>query len=401
MNTFSQTKSNNNSGALSPEEYIYKSMLLPTPTSSKPSSNRSVISTTSRSSLDTTNSNNINSKGPFLSMDFLSPDDDISFMTLHQGDSKRSITSSDFVKDAFLSDADLETTTSLSRGPSARQLMSNKKRDLPMVELTAKLERITTGDDILGENIRMSSSEWLADFPADVNLGAMPQSLFYDTPVPAASNPTNQRTQARDETNVYKHESPVLSSSLVVDNLRKSDSTPPLPQLSSSLTKSEDDDSSYEEQRTKKTSTKKTSISSTSKTKKRRKRVIDESKVCEPTPDDVLFGRGGKTNTHPGNIRFRQHALELRSWYEQSSKEEKQRISELLVEGVKSEGHRFLERGSDGDWHEVIGNGARKKASQALREKVKGRGKSKSAVSSSITSANSQNSDEDVNAVGN
>ena len=325
-------------------------------------------------------------------MDFLSPDDDI------MGDSKRSITSSDFVKDAFLSDADLETTTSLSRGPSARQLMSNEKRDLPMVELTAKLERITTGDDILGENIRMSSSEWLADFPADVNLGAMPQSLFYDTPVPAASNPTNPTTQARDETNVYKHESPFLSSSLVVDNLRKSDSTPPLPQLSSSLTKSEDDDSSYEEQRTKKTSTKKTSISSTSKTKKRRKRVIDESKVCEPTPDDVLFGRGGKTNTHPGNIRFRQHALELRSWYEQSSKEEKQRISELLVEGVKSEGHRFLECGSDGDWHEVIGNGARKKASQALRERVKGREKSKSAVSSSITSANSQKSDEDVNA---
>jgi hypothetical protein len=199
-------------------------------------------------------------------MDFLSPDDDI------MGDSKRSITSSDSVKDAFLSDADLETATALSRGQS------------------------------------------------------------------------------------------------------------------------------YDEPRTKKSSTKKTSISSSRKTKKRRKRVIDESKVCEPTPDDVLFGRGGFTNTHPGNIRFRQYALELRSRYELSSKEEKLSISQLLVDGVKSEGRRFLERGSDGEWHEVIGNGARKKASQALRERVKGRGKSKSAVSSSITSANSQKSDEDVNA---
>jgi hypothetical protein len=209
-------------------------------------------------------------------MDFLSPDDDI------MGDSKRSITSSDSVKDAFLSDADLETATALSRGPSARQLIPN--------------------------------------------------------------------------------------------------------------------DSSYDEPRTKKSSTKKTSISSSRKTKKRRKRVIDESKVCEPTPDDVLFGRGGFTNTHPGNIRFRQYALELRSRYELSSKEEKLSISQLLVDGVKSEGRRFLERGSDGEWHEVMGNGARKKASQALRERVKGREKSKSAVSSSITSANSQKSDEDVNA---
>lgn len=38
---------------------------------------------------------------------------------------------------------------------------------------------------------------------------------------------------------------------------------------------------------------------------------------------------------------------------------------------MKCEGHRFLERGDDGLWHEVIGNGARKKASQALRERVR------------------------------
>eukprot|EP01082_Thalassiosira_pseudonana_P004855 g4002.t1 g4002 contig15:120696-121360(-) len=183
------------------------------------------MSTTSRSSLDETNSNTINSKGPSLSMDFLSPDDDI------MGDSKRSITSSDTVKDAFLSDADLETATALSRGQS------------------------------------------------------------------------------------------------------------------------------YDEPRTKKSSTKKTSISSSRKTKKRRKELL----------------------------------MNQKSRYELSSKEEKLSISELLVDGVKSEGRRFLERGSDGEWHEVMGNGARKKASQALRERVKGRGKNKSAVSSSITSANSQN----------
>jgi hypothetical protein len=111
-----------------------------------------------------------------------------------------------------------------------------------------------------------------------------------------------------------------------------------------------------------------------SKKKRRKKRMIDESYSVTPTDDDVLFGRGGFTNTHPGNIKFRQMALELRQWYEQAStsKKEKYRMSDLLVESVKGEGHHFLERGDDGLWHEVIGNGARKKASQALRERVKG-----------------------------
>ncbi len=98
-------------------------------------------------------------------------------------------------------------------------------------------------------------------------------------------------------------------------------------------------------------------------------RAIDESRAIEPTDDDVLFGRGRHTNIHPGNIRFRERALELRSWYESFSKEEKYHVSNVLIESVKGEGHRFLERGSDGLWHEVNGSRARKKASQALRER--------------------------------
>ncbi len=30
-----------------------------------------------------------------------------------------------------------------------------------------------------------------------------------------------------------------------------------------------------------------------------------ESPVDDPTPNDVLFGRGGMTNGHPGNRKFR------------------------------------------------------------------------------------------------
>merc|ERR1712085_30841 len=70
------------------------------------------------------------------------------------------------------------------------------------------------------------------------------------------------------------------------------------------------------------------------------------------------------------NIRFREKALEFRPWYEQSSKEEKQKIADLLVESVTSEGHRFLGKGKDGLWYKVI-HGAHRKASQALRERIK------------------------------
>jgi len=116
----------------------------------------------------------------------------------------------------------------------------------------------------------------------------------------------------------------------------------------------------------------KISSSSTAKKpskKKTKKRIIDEVEF-EPTDDDVLFGRGGFANKHPGNIRFREKALELRRVYERSSKDEKYHISQKLVKSVIDEGGRFLEKGKDEKWHPVIGNGMRNKASQALREKL-------------------------------
>ena len=100
--------------------------------------------------------------------------------------------------------------------------------------------------------------------------------------------------------------------------------------------------------------------------------------ATEPTPADVICGRGGKANSHCGNISFRAEALKLRSWYESSSKSEKFTISNLLVDFVKERGGRFLKRdaGREGGWVECDGNDVRKKASQALREgKLKDLGK--------------------------
>jgi hypothetical protein len=102
---------------------------------------------------------------------------------------------------------------------------------------------------------------------------------------------------------------------------------------------------------------------------KKPRRTLDESRTIEPTDDDILLGRGGHTNIHPGNIRFREKALELSPWYESCSKEQKYYVSNVLIDCMKWEGRRFLEKGVDGLWHEVVGNdGVRKKASQLLRE---------------------------------
>lgn len=89
-----------------------------------------------------------------------------------------------------------------------------------------------------------------------------------------------------------------------------------------------------------------------------------------PGLTDVICGRGGKANTHPGNISFRDEAKKLRNWYESSSKSEKFTISAMLVDLVRERGGRFLKRDDkqSGNWRDADSNDVRKKASQALRE---------------------------------
>lgn len=99
--------------------------------------------------------------------------------------------------------------------------------------------------------------------------------------------------------------------------------------------------------------------------------TLSSSSTSEgPAPVDVICGRGGKANTHPGNISFREEAKKLRSWYESSSKSEKFTISAMLVDLVRERGGRFLKRDDKqaGHWLEADANDVRKKASQALRE---------------------------------
>jgi hypothetical protein len=338
-------------------QYIYDSMRDPQKTLMRPTLRK-------MNSIDKSSSRSLG----LLSIDMFPEDlelhaDPTGGLLSLQADSKRSINSSDFVKDAFLSEPSLS-----SRDLQDLHQLKPPARS-PVMDLTAKLERITTGDDIMGENIRLSSSEWVKDFEGD-NPGPMPQSMFYDS---SSSIPATVMSYPMESIPVHIDTltlSPVSSSR----GLQMKMQAPPLPPLSPTTS-----------------SSKSKTESTKTKSKKRRKRIIDESTSCEPMDNDVLFGRGGYTNNRPGNIHFRQEALRLRGWYEQSTKEEKYEISNILLESVKSRGGRFLEKGSDGKWHEVIGNGARRKASQALRERIKGRS---GGLGSSLTTVKSVSGDE-------
>ena len=88
--------------------------------------------------------------------------------------------------------------------------------------------------------------------------------------------------------------------------------------------------------------------------------------VSEHTELDVLCGRGGLTNNHPGNLWFRDEALKLCGEYSHSSttKEQKSVIAFQLINSVKAKGGRFLMKGKDGLWHFLDSKAEKNKASQ-------------------------------------
>jgi hypothetical protein len=86
-------------------------------------------------------------------------------------------------------------------------------------------------------------------------------------------------------------------------------------------------------------------------------------------PNDVLCGRGGATNNHEGNRRFRSIVVEHQTDYLTARKMEKAVIARQIVEAVHNNGGRYLKRSKTADtWVEVPLKQATAKTSQALRE---------------------------------
>lgn len=106
------------------------------------------------------------------------------------------------------------------------------------------------------------------------------------------------------------------------------------------------------------------------KKKEGSRKEVTGTGIEKPGKNDILRGRGGYTNHHAGNIKFRNAARALRADYRraETGRSQKYLISVELVRNVKAYGGRFLEKGKDNLWYEMDENAARKKASQVLRE---------------------------------
>lgn len=85
---------------------------------------------------------------------------------------------------------------------------------------------------------------------------------------------------------------------------------------------------------------------------------------------DILCGRGGKSNHHAGNKRYRQVISDMKLYYRQTeAKTLKTDLSRAIVDHVASYGGRFIKKDAVTKKYYVLSKAeARKKASQALRE---------------------------------
>lgn len=93
------------------------------------------------------------------------------------------------------------------------------------------------------------------------------------------------------------------------------------------------------------------------------------ARIKDCTEKDVLSGRGGRTNTHPGNQYYRELIVSRCTAYEEATKIMKPEISEQIVRTIYLRGGRFLRRGSDGWYCDIGWTTAKEKTSQALRHK--------------------------------
>ncbi len=101
--------------------------------------------------------------------------------------------------------------------------------------------------------------------------------------------------------------------------------------------------------------------------------ILVTSAIFAAHPQDVLFGRGGLTNHHIGNLRYRDIISIHRQDYIQAHKTEKPNVARRIVKAIRTglNPGRFLRKGEDGKWHQVSDKQAAWKASQALREKTR------------------------------
>jgi hypothetical protein len=93
-----------------------------------------------------------------------------------------------------------------------------------------------------------------------------------------------------------------------------------------------------------------------------------------PSDADVLFGRGGRTNHHPGNKRLRMIVDHYKFAYMMAKKTDKPKFSKAIVQALRENEtpSRFLRMNEATSlWEDVGDRRAAEKVSQTLREREK------------------------------
>ena len=94
--------------------------------------------------------------------------------------------------------------------------------------------------------------------------------------------------------------------------------------------------------------------------------------IHTPTDVDVLCGRGGLINKHPGNIVYRKIVDHNKPFYQSVQKRNRILVSQSIVQSILNFGGRFLINGKGNVCTEIGYKRAVQKTSQALRERVNG-----------------------------
>lgn len=95
--------------------------------------------------------------------------------------------------------------------------------------------------------------------------------------------------------------------------------------------------------------------------------------IKDPHDNDVMYGRGGGTNHHPGNKRYRKMVEDRKLEYVNSKRLDKPLVALEIIRlwRAQTPPGRFLKLDEKtGLWHDVGDKKAREKTSQALREKA-------------------------------
>jgi hypothetical protein len=93
--------------------------------------------------------------------------------------------------------------------------------------------------------------------------------------------------------------------------------------------------------------------------------------IYDPSPNDILLGKGKPIQQRPGNTRYREMVERNMDRYEEGNRGAKYAVVASITYLLKEEGGRFLKETEDGGWVEVDEATARLKISHAFRSRRK------------------------------